>query len=62
MTRLPGAGVGRARKVAPDIYAVLLIVGILFLLTACVMVCVDLTQNYGLSFADLFKSTKGLPK
>ena len=56
MTRLPGTGAGRIRKVAPDIYAVLLIVGILFLMTACVTVCVDLMRNYGLSFGQLFSS------
>ena len=56
MTRLPGSGVGRIRKAAPDIYSVLLIVGILFLLTTCIMVCVDLMQNYGLSFGQLFAS------
>ena len=56
MTRLPGAGAGRVRMAAPDVYAVLLIVGVLFLLTACVVLCVDLMRNYGLSFVQLFSS------
>ena len=54
MTRLPGAPAGPARKAVPDIYSVLLLVGILCLLTACVVLYLDLTKNYGLSFGQLF--------
>ena len=55
MTRLPGTSPGAARTTAPDVYTVLLLVGVLFLLVACVVVYLDLTQNYGLEIGQLFK-------
>ena len=58
MTRLPAAPTGLARKVAPDIYTVLLLVGILFLLAACIIVLLDLVHNYGLSAGQLFKGAE----
>lgn len=54
MTRLPGTPAGRTPGAAPNIYTVLLIVGILFLLATVIVLCVDLFQTYQLSFAQLF--------
>jgi hypothetical protein len=56
MTRLPGMPAGQARKPNPDVYTVLLLVGILFLSTACIVVLVDLTRNYGMTIGQLFSS------
>ena len=61
MTRLPGASMGPGRKPAPDVYSILLLVGILFLLTACIVAFLDLKQTYGLSFGGLFSGAK-IPK
>jgi len=58
MTRLPGVPAGPARRANPDVYTVLLFVGILFLLTACVVVLVDLTRNYGMTVGQLFSGAK----
>ena len=54
MTRLPGTPPGAIRTADPDIYTVLLLVGVLFLLTACVCVYLDLTKTYGMTVGQLF--------
>lgn len=61
MTRLPGAPAGPVRKFVPDVYSVLLLIGVLFMLAAIVVVTVDLTQNYGMAFGDLIQGPK-LPR
>ncbi|NQU75250.1 MAG: hypothetical protein HQ546_02910 [Planctomycetes bacterium] len=61
MTRLGGIIAGPIRRLAPDIYTVLLLVGILFLLVGCIVVCWDLMHNYGLSVGQLFKGV-GIPR
>lgn len=54
MTRIPGPPVAAGRNPVPDIYSVLLLIGILFLLIGSITVCHDLLSNYGLSFKQLF--------
>ena len=46
MSRLPGTPGAQIRKPEPDIYSALLLIGIGFLLVACVCVFMDLTKNY----------------
>ena len=58
MSRLPQAPIGSSHRPAPDIYSVLLLVGVLSLLIMCVVVYLNLTQNYGLSFVELFRGAK----
>lgn len=59
MTRMPGATGGPVRKAMPDVYAALLLVGILFLATAIGWCLWDLMGNYSLSFGDLFSGAPG---
>ncbi|NLF30117.1 MAG: hypothetical protein GX591_04420 [Planctomycetes bacterium] len=54
MTRLPGTPGGPIVKAEPDVYTVLLMVAVLFMLTACVTVYMTLSQDYGYTVADLF--------
>jgi hypothetical protein len=42
----------------PDIFSVLLIIGILFLLAGSIFVTYDLMVTYGLSFGELFSGVK----
>jgi len=56
MSRLPGSPAGQVRKADPDIYTVLLLVGVLFLLTAVVCVYMDLTKTYGLTIGQMFSA------
>ena len=53
MSRVPGAA-APVKYAEPDVYTVLLIVGVLLMLTACVIVYLDLTQNYGMTIGQLF--------
>ncbi len=62
MTRLPGAPAGPVRKFVPDVYTVLLLIGVLFLVAAIVVVTVDLTKNYGMSVGQLFQGPPKLPR
>ena len=62
MTRLPGAPAGPVRKFEPDVYSVLLLIAVAFLLTAIVVVTMDLTKNYGMSVGDLFQGPPRLPR
>ncbi len=61
MSRLPGTPGAQVRKPEPDIYSALLLIGISFLLVACVCVFMDLTKNYGMSLGQLF-SGADIPK
>ena len=54
MSRLPGGPAGQIRTAEPDIYTVLLLIGVLFLLVACICTYMDLAQNYGMTFVQLF--------
>jgi hypothetical protein len=58
MTRIPGAVAGLGRKPLPDIYSVLLLIGVLFLVISTIVVGYDLMANYGLSFGQLFGGVK----
>ncbi len=59
MTRIPTiASKGPAKKATPGIYAVLLLIGMLFLAAGCAIVFDNLQANYGLSFSQLFTSVK----
>jgi len=58
MTRIATASKGPARKAIPDIYALLLLVGMLFLAAGFAIVLDDLLTNYGLTFSQLFSSVK----
>ena len=59
MTRVPTiVSKGPAKKATPGIYAVLLLIGILFLATGCAIVLDNLLTNYGLEFSQLFTSEK----
>lgn len=62
MNRLQGAAAGQARKAAPDVYSVLLLIGVMFLVTAIVVVVLDLTKNYGLGVAELIQGPSKLPR
>lgn len=61
MSRLPGGPAGQIRKADPDVYTVLLLVGVLFLLAACICVYMDLTSSYGVEISQLF-STLEVPQ
>ncbi len=56
MSRLPGTPAMPAKRAAPDVYTVLLLVAILLLIAGIVCVHWNLTTNYGLTFGQLFKS------
>jgi hypothetical protein len=62
MSRLPGAPAASAKKFMPDVYSVLLLIGVAFMLAAIVVVTMDLTRTYGLSVGDLFKASPTMPK
>jgi len=55
MSRLPGTPGGPVAKAEPDVYTVLLMIAVLFMLTACVTVFMTLTQDYGFTVGQLFK-------
>lgn len=54
MSRLPGGPAGQVQTAEPDVYTVLLLIGVLFMLTACIIVYMDLTKTYGLTIGQLF--------
>lgn len=58
MTRIPGAVAGMSRKPLPDIYSVLLLIGVLFLVISTIVVGYDLVVNYGVSIGQLFGGVK----
>ncbi len=62
MTRLPGAPAGSVRRAVPDVYSVLLLIAVIFLVAAIVVVTVDLVQSYGLSFGQIFQASPMTPK
>jgi hypothetical protein len=56
MTRLPGTPGGPLVKAEPDVYTVLLMVAVLFMLAACVTVFMTLTKDYGFTIGQLFSN------
>ncbi len=56
MSRVPGTPGGPVVKAEPDVYTVLLMVAVLFMLTACITVFVTLTKDYGFTVGQLFKN------
>ncbi len=61
MTAIPPQGPVVKVKPQPGIYAVLLLVAILFVGTAAVVVLHDLMTSYGMSFGDVFSASPPLP-
>jgi hypothetical protein len=62
MTRLPGAPAGPVRKPVPDVYSVLLLIAVIFLVAAITVVTVDLMTSYRLSFGQIFQASPQLPR
>jgi hypothetical protein len=61
MTRLPLTPAGAVKRFMPDVYSVLLLIAVLFMLAAIVFVTMELTKTYGLSVGDLIQSPPKLP-
>lgn len=61
MTRIPGNLPGPVRRPTADVYTVLLVIGILFLLVATIVVTQNLMGPYELTFGELFRGSGQLP-
>ena len=57
MTQTPIQGPVIAVKPQPNVYTVLLIIAIVAMAVAAIIGVDDLTNNYGMSFGDLFQYT-----
>ncbi len=62
MTRLPSTPGAPIRKAQPDVYTVLLLVAVIFLIAAIAVVASDLIKNYGMSFVQLFQVAPHPPR